>query len=418
MKALEITTDGGDDLEPAGAAPPNYLGANGNYANAVAIDPTNPHVFYAAGSVDAATAPTRSSRAPTAASPGPTSPSTARGPSPTPAQPRPGVRRLRPAPRRQRRRDLAAPGRRPGLVPLGQHQRRPGDHPVQLRRARPDERPTSPTAAPRRRASRSSTTTPSGSMILRRRNGGNVAVDPTNPQTVYYESTGISLDRSVNGGTSGAPTIGRDHRRRPDRHLRPVRHRPVEPQPPPLRHQPGLHVDRPGDRPGPRLRPPAQTASTTPRRSVSIAIAATDPNTIYAVDAATPRSSSAPTAATTWTEHDIPDGDRHDQPDRRRPGERADRLRRPQRLQRAASTPATSSRPSTAARPGPTSAATCPTCPPGRSPSTTVANQLYVGTDTGVFASTDGGTTWAPFKTGLPNAAGRQPPVQPERSTS
>jgi BNR/Asp-box repeat. len=45
------------------------------------------------------------------------------------------------------------------------------------------------------------------------------------------------------------------------------------------------------------------------------------------------------------------------------------------------------------------------------------SNNIYVGTDIGVYASTDGGATWAPFGTGLPRVAVFDMAIQPTSRT-
>jgi len=231
--------------------------------------------------------------------------------------------------------------------------------------------------------------------------GGYTAVDPSNPQTVYWEYVNISLFRSDDGGntykqvTSG---IGKD----PVRFYAPYTIDPTNSSHLLYGTDRVYSTNNRGDTWTP-LFTPGSNGWTSKQPIQWISISNADPKTVYAstTDAKVFVSSDG---GTNWNEHDIPGvSDSVNQI-----------LADPVDPKTAYAVRASFNGPGGAGHVFKTTdggnqwkdiSSNLPDIPTESVAVDTRPNnlRLYVGTDTGVYASTDGGASWAPYKTGLPN---------------
>ncbi len=233
------------------------------------------------------------------------------------------------------------------------------------------------------------------------KSGGEVAVDPTTPTTVYAEGTGsLSLMKSVNGGTTFTSITTGISQFDPIANVAPY---VIDPSNSShlLFGTNRIYTTTNGGTSWTALTTPFSNGFNDATPIVSLAIAASDPNTIYAAttDAKVFVSTDA---GSTWTEHDIPtDGDAISQI-----------VVDPANAMTAYAvrdnynTMTNSGHVFETTNGGTTWTDISGNLPdvPAYSIAVDDANsRIFVGNATGVYASTDGGTTWAPFMTGLPN---------------
>lgn len=398
LLALDLSTDGGATWAAVPTPPPNFLGAQGNYANVVAIDPTDPNVFYAAGSVNGTNADgvVESNDAGKTwndftADAGGTEPHTAAHALAFDAAGHllvgtdGGIWRLpNAAPATFRWADIN------GDLAITQFNYVALD-------------PSTPNVAyggAQGQGTSKFNDNPVWTMILGG-DGGQVRVDPNSPQTVYYESSGLSLVRSTNGGTGNTKITAGISRFDPI-----AQYAPFAIDPSNSKHLlfGTDHVYTSADQGN------TWTVLATPNKNgfnnnsplVSIAFAKSDPATIYAV-ASDSKVFVTTDSGNTWTERDVTgvtDSIHQVVVD---PASPLTAYAVRDRFNNATSTghvfETTDGGKTWADISG-----DLPDEPTFALAIDPTAGRLYVGNDTGVFSSTDGGKTWASYMTGLPNA--------------
>jgi len=398
LLALDISNDGGATWNPVPTAPPNYLANQGNYANVVAIDPADPKTLYAAGSVSIGNVngviesndSGKTWNDFTADLTG-TEPHTASHALAFDATGRlldgndGGIWRLQnAAPSTFRWADIN------------------GDLAITQFNYVALDTTNSNVAYGGAQGQGTSkfNDNPVWSMILGG-DGGQVEVDPNSAQTVYYESSGLSLTRSLNGGTGGTKITAGIGRFDPI-----AQYAPFAIDPSNSKHLlfGTNHIYTSPDQGN------TWTVLATPNTNgfndntplVSIAISASDPKTIYAV-ASDAKIFVSADGGGSWTERDVTQVKDSIHQIVVDPSNALTAYAVRNRYDNATSTghvfQTTDGGKTWADISG-----DLPNQPTWSFALDPGGKRLYVGNDSGVFSTTDAGKTWTRYMTGLPNA--------------
>ena len=442
LMSIQKSIDGGTTWAvPYTTAPPNYLGNLGNYDTYIAVDPGKPEHDLRGGQLrlgQRRPAPLNSIIESTNGGATWTDISAdVDGNGPHIGHHGYTFDQNGQAARRQRRRDLAArPTPPPASLQLDRPERQPRHQRVQRDRPGPQQRRPRLRRHPGQRHRRSSTTTRPGPSSR----GATAATSCVDPNHARRRSIATPSSRSAAATPQHhvLPAVVRRRRYldQPDRcgigtatrqrrRLSPVRPRPVESDPAPARDRPRLRIDEPGGILVPDQLPQDRQLQSSPGWNsnapiTALAIAPTDPNTIYAATGRRPdlrhRSTTARpgSSATSQVGTNVIGG----------------------HVRRSSSSIPSNANTVYAVRSsfnnGTSIGHVFKTTDGGMTwqdlsgnlpdlPTWSIAvdtrpgtARIYVGTDNGVYSSTDQGATWTPYKTGLPNVQVTEPGARPD----